>query len=259
MTCLAPGRRFRLLKNNDPTPLYRQLMDILHQQIEERKFKPGDPIPSERSLCQTYKISRITVRQAISEMINEGTLYRKQGKGTFVAKQKVNQGLVRLVNFARTVLDLGMKPSTKVLEHEVIPADIQMSKILDISVTSQIMKLSLLGMGDKEPLVLYESYFPVALGKKMVKEAAKREREGTPFSTYDLYRESSGIFPGRVNQTLEAMIADDHFASQLHIRKGSPILMITSVFLTMDQRTLEFRKAMYRGDRYKFHITRELP
>src|SRR4030043_1085420 len=139
MTCLAPGRRFRLLKNNDPTPLYRQLLAILHQQIEERKYKPDDPIPSERSLCQTYKISRITVRQAISEMINEGTLYRKQGKGTFVAKQKVNQGLVRLGNFARTVLDLGMKPSTKVLEHEVLPADIQLAKVRDIPATSQTM------------------------------------------------------------------------------------------------------------------------
>ena len=247
-----------MLKNNHPTPLYRQLTEVLHRQIEQGLYKTGRPIPSERILCQTYKISRITVRQALSDMINEGTLLRKQGKGTFVAERKVNQGLVRLVNFARTVLDLGMKPSTKVLENEVLPADIQLAKVLDIPVTSQIMKLSLLGMGDKEPLVLYESYFPISLGQRMTREAIKREKEGLPFSTYDLYGESSGIFPTRASQTLEAMTADTPLASLLHVRKGSAVLMMTSVFLTSDQRPLEFRKAMYRGDRYKFHITREL-
>jgi GntR family transcriptional regulator len=247
-----------VLKNDNPTPLYRQLTEVLHRQIEQGLYKPGRPIPSERILCETYGISRITVRQAISEMINEGTLLRKQGKGTFVAERRVNQGLVRLVNFARTVLDLGMKPSTKVLENDVLPADIQLAKVLDIPVTSQIMKLSLLGMGDKEPLVLYESYFPIPLGQRMTREAVKREREGLPFSTYDLYGESSGIFPTRANQTLEAMTANIPLASLLHVRKGSAVLMMTSVFLTSDQRPLEFRKAMYRGDRYKFHITREL-
>jgi len=232
-------------------------MEIIHQQIEQGKFKPDHLIPSERGLCQTYKISRITVRQALSEMINEGTLYRKQGKGTFVSRRKINQGLVRFVNFSKTVLDLGMNPSTKILGKDIVPADIQMARVLDIPVTSQVLKLSLLGMGDGEPLVLYESYFPFSLGKKMAKEARKREKEGIPFSTYDLYGEPSGIFPAQVNQTLEAVNADDRLSSLMGVRKESAMLMITSVFLGLDQRLLEFRKAMYQGDWYKFHITRE--
>ncbi|RPJ10086.1 MAG: GntR family transcriptional regulator [Deltaproteobacteria bacterium] len=246
-----------MLRNNHPTPLYRQLVEVLRHQIEEGKFKPDHPIPSERGLCQEYRISRITVRQAIAEMINEGTLYRKQGKGTFVAKRKINQGLVRFVNFSKTVLDLGMNPVTKILGNDIVPADIQMARILDIPATGQVLKLTLLGMADQDPLVLYESYFPVPLGKRLAEEAARREREGIPFSTYDLYGEPSGILPGSVNQTLEAVIADDPLASLMQIRKGSAILMITSVFLAVDQRPLEFRKAMYRGDGYKFHITRE--
>lgn len=247
-----------LLKNNEPTPLYIQLKEILRQQIEEGKFKSDHPIPSERSLCGKYNISRITVRQAISEMINEGMLYRKQGKGTFVARRKVNQGLTRIVNFTRTVLDLGMKPSTKVISNEIIPADIQMVKTLEIPITSQILKLSLLGMGNDEPLVLYESYFPLALGRKMAEKAAKKEKEGASFSTYDLYGDLRSVFPGMVNQTFEAITADDHLTSLMNVKKGAAIFMITSVFMTMDHRPLEFRRAMYRGDRYKFHITREL-
>ena len=247
----------KLLKPQEPTPLYKQLSDLLRQQIEEGKIKPDHPIPSERSLCEKFRISRITVRQAISEMINQGMLYRKQGKGTFVAKRKINQGLVRFVNFARTVLELGMKPSTKIIRNDILPADIQIAKILDIPVTSQILKLSLLGMGDDEPLVLYESYFPLPLGKKLAKEAVIREKKQEPFSTYDLYEKTSNVLPRFVTQTFEAITADDRLASIMKVKKGAPIFMITSIFQTMDHLPLEFRTAMYRGDRYKFHITRE--
>lgn len=245
-----------MLKNNDPTPLYKQLKEVLHKYIDEGKIKEGHPIPSERSLCEKFKISRITVRQAISEMINEGILYRKQGKGTYVAKRKVTQGLARIVDFTRTVLDLGMKPSTKILGNEIQPVDFQTAKILDIPINSQILKLSLLGMGDEEPLVLYESYFPLSLGRKMAKEAIRREKEKKSFSTYDLYGES-GVFPASINQTFEAINADERLSSILRVEKGAAIFMVTSVFIAKDQRPLEFRKAMYRGDRYKFYITRE--
>lgn len=247
-----------MLRQNQSTPLYEQLKVILRQDIEREKFKPDHPIPSERSLCDKFRISRITVRQAISEMINEGLLYRKQGKGTFVARRKINQGLTRIINFTRTVMDLGMEPSTRVLKKEILPADFQISKTLDIPITSQILNLSLLGLGDGEPLVSYESFFPLEIGKKMAKEAIQREKRGISFSTYDLYGESVRLFPGRVNQTFEATVADEGLASLMLVEKGAPIFMITSVFFTMDQRPLEFRKAMYRGDRYKFHITREL-
>ena len=246
-----------MLKLNEPTPLYKQLSDLLRQQIVDEKLKPDHRIPSERALCQEYKISRITVRQAISDMINEGLLYRSQGKGTFVAKKKINQGLVRFVNFARTVLELGMKPSTKILSHEVLPADVRIAKILDIPVTSQILKLSLLSMGNDEPLVLYESYFPLSLGQKVAKVAQKMERKALPFSTLDLYGKTGSVAPKFVIQTFEATHADERLVPLMKVRKGSAIFMITSIFQTGDQRPLEFRTALYRGDRYKFHMTRE--
>ena len=246
-----------MLNNNDSTPLYKQLAEQLRQQIEEGKFKNDHPIPSERSLCEKFRISRITVRQAILEMINEGILYRKQGKGTYVAKRRITQGLTRLVSFTRTVLDLGMNPSTKILGNDILPVDFQLAKVLDIPPTSQTLKLSLLGMGDGEPLVLYESYFPLSLGRKMAREAFRREKKKQSFSTFDLYGESSNIFPASINQTFEAITADERLFSLMHVKKGSAILMTTSVFVARDQRPLEFRKAMYRGDCYKFYITRE--
>jgi GntR family transcriptional regulator len=150
-----------------------------------------------------------------------------------------------------------MKPSTKILSNEVIPADIQTAKILDIPLTSQILKLSLLGKGDNAPLVLYESYFPLRFGQRMAKEAVRRERKGIPFSTYDLYEKMGSVTPRSVVQTFEAITADDRLAKIMKVKKGSAIFMITSIFQTADQRPLEFRTALYRGDRYRFHITRD--
>jgi GntR family transcriptional regulator len=190
-------------------------------------------------------------------MINAGLLSRKQGKGTFVIERKVNQGLVRIVNFEKTVLELGLKPSTQILDNEVIPADIQMAKILEVPLTSQILKLTLLGKGDAIPLVLYESYFPLQFGQRMAREASLRERKGIPFSTYDLYERMGSVTPRSVDQTFEAITADDRLAAIMKVKKGAPIFMITSIFKTADQRPLEFRTALYRGDRYKFHLTRE--
>jgi len=252
-----PAKPTAVLNHRESTPLYKQLVDILHRQVENGKIKPNQPIPSERSLCKKYRISRITVRQSIGELITEGLIYKKQGKGTYVSPKKVNQGLVRFVNFARTVLELGLKPSTRILKSEVLPADVQIGKLLEIPVTSHILKLSLLGLGDDEPLVFYESSFPLSLGKKMAKEAVRLEKRKVPFSTYDLYGKKGSVSPRFVVQTFEAIGANERFSALLKVKRGSPIFMITSIFQTIDHHPLEFRKALYRGDRYKFHITRE--
>jgi GntR family transcriptional regulator len=246
-----------LLNPHDSIPLYKQLSDLLRREIAEGKIGADQALPSERTLCQLYRISRITVRQALAELLTEGLLYKRQGKGTFIAKKKVNQGLVRFVNFAKTVLELNMKPSTRILENHISPADVELAKVLDVPMTSELLKLSLLGYGDQEPLVLYESYFPLALGKRMAKEATKLEKKGVPFSTYDLYERAGPLVPKYVNQTFEAITADERLARLMQVKKGVAIFMITSIFHTSDKRPLEFRKAMYRGDRYKFHLTRE--
>lgn len=245
------------LKHDDSTPLYKQLVEVLRQQIEEGKIKPEQPIPSERLLCKKYRISRITVRQAISELIANGLIYKKQGKGTYVSPKKVNQGLVRFVNFAQTVLELGLKPKTRIVENKAVPADVQTAKLFEIPVTSHILKLSLLGLGDEEPLVFYESHFPLSLGKKMARAAVEMEKLKIPFSTYDLYSKINTVSPRFVTQTFEAIVADERVSKLLKVKRGFPIFKITSIFQTGDSRPLEFRIALYRGDRYKFHITRD--
>ena len=247
-----------MLNPREATPLYEKLRSILRKQIGEGRYLPDQAIPSERDLCRQYHISRITVRQAIAEMINEGVLYRKQGKGTFVARRKVNQGLSRIVTFSRTVMDIGMQPSTRILAHGLEPADLELAGILKLPGASQVLKVVLLGSGDDQPLVVYESYFAPEIGKKMLQEARIKEKQKLPFSSYDLYGKNTGVYPAKVNQALEAVAADERQARLLKVPRGTALLKVTSVFMARDRSPVELRRALYRGDYYKFNIVREL-
>ncbi len=246
------------LNTPEATPLYEKLRKILRQQIEDGCYAPNQAIPSERDLCRQYQISRITVRQAIAEMINEGILFRKQGKGTFVAQRKVTQGLSKIVTFSRTVLDIGMKPSTRIIFQGLLPPDLEVASVLKLPDGAQVLKLVLLGLGDNKPLVIYESYFPLPIGKKMLREALAKEKQQVAFSSYDLYGKNTRVFPFKVNQAIEAVAADENQKRNLKIPRGTALLKVTSVFMARDESPLELRKALYRGDFYKFNISREL-
>src|SRR5436309_12630764 len=108
---------------NSPLPRYYQLKEIMRERVRAGEWQPGDLIPSERELGETYGISRMTARQAITDLVNEGLFYREQGKGTFVSQNKITQQLIRLTGFTEDIKASGQLPSTKVLSASMCPAD----------------------------------------------------------------------------------------------------------------------------------------
>src|SRR5215472_7045288 len=118
---------------NSPVPRYHQLKEILREKIRAGEWKPGDIIPSERELSENYGISRMTARQAITDLVNEGVFYREQGKGTFVTKRKITQQLMRLTGFTEDISARGQRPGTKVLSAHMLPADETTAERLRIS------------------------------------------------------------------------------------------------------------------------------
>lgn len=248
----------KVLAKNDSTPLYLQLKELIKGQVQRGELKPGDQIPSERELCQLYGISRITVRQAIEAAVSEGLLYRQPGKGTFVAKPRIEQGLSRLVDFATSMRSWGLEPSTQVLGWQVMPAEMQLAHVLQIPPGKETVNLRLLGLGSGEPMVYYDAYFPHELGLFLTQRALEWSARGVPFSTFDLYDRTSSTYPVRVEQAFEATLADEAMARVFKARKGSALLVITSIFLDREGNPTEFRKAWYRGEKYRFYLTRNL-
>ncbi len=104
-------------------PYYIQLMDILKEQIQEKRWLPGEQIPGEQELCVIYNISRTVVRQALLELELDGVINRRKGKGTFIAEPKIIEGLVQnLTGFYQDMVEKGLKPVTRVMHQLVVPA-----------------------------------------------------------------------------------------------------------------------------------------
>src|SRR5918994_5276433 len=106
-----------------PLPRYYQLKEVIRERIRSGDWAPGTLIPSERQLCERYGISRMTARQSITDLVNEGLLYREQGKGTYVGRPKIAQQLLRLTGFTEDMKVREQRPGAKVLAAELWPAD----------------------------------------------------------------------------------------------------------------------------------------
>src|SRR5574340_1853875 len=123
---------------NSPLPRYYQRKEIMRERVQSNEWKPGDLIPSERELSEKYGISRMTARQAITDLVNEGLFYREQGKGTFVSQRKITQQLIRLTGFTEDIRARGQRPGTKVLSAEMRPADEEIAERLHIRLGEMI-------------------------------------------------------------------------------------------------------------------------
>src|SRR5690625_1490006 len=109
----------KLLNHETFEPLYHQLKRIIEKKIESGEWGPGDKISSEHELKNKYKISRNTVQKALDELVQEGVLERKQGRGTFVSKPRIKQSLTSFYSFSKVMEKQNMNPRDVVLSIEV--------------------------------------------------------------------------------------------------------------------------------------------
>ncbi|MEX2461699.1 MAG: GntR family transcriptional regulator [Paenibacillaceae bacterium] len=243
------------LERNTSSSLYEQLKNLIAREINEGKLVPDQQIPSEREFCEEYGVSRITVRQAIAAAVNEGLLYRAHGKGTYVANPKIEQKLSSVSNFQQTLVKQGFMASTSLFKTDTIPNNFFLSRILNVDMMEQITNIQLVGFGNEVPVVFYDSYFNMEIGQKMIESAKIANEKNMPFSTLDLYTNVSQK-PTHVEQTFEAIAADDNISDILKISPNSSLLLATSIVYAGEQ-PIEYKNAYYRGDKYKFFLKRE--
>jgi len=246
------------IKENKGIPLYKQIKNILVEQVNNGIIGKGEKLPSERELCQKYKVSRITVRQALNELEKEGLVYRSHGKGTFVSQNRVEQPLFTFTTFENSLLNKGIKPGTRFIDINFVENSYQLSRIFEVPLSQNLAKITLLGLGDNMPMAFYSSYFERELGIKMKELAVSYIEKGYSVTTFDLYKYIPGITSVVADQTFEASIADSYIAKMLEIKKGSPVLIVESKVYSRDGKPLEYKTAVYRGDKYRFSVVRNV-
>jgi len=235
------------LNKEIPIPYYYQLKEILLEYIQ--KFDPNSeqPIPTEVELSKHFGISRPTVRQAINELVVEGYLVRKKGKGTFVTKPKINQSFLQVLDsFNNEMRKKGLEPSTKVLGLEVVPCEKNVGEALHIEEGSRVIRLRRLRFANGEPIVYVVTYLPYNRCSPILDKNLQYE------SLYEVLREVCGFTLHRAVRNLEATLAGEYEAHLLEVEKGAPIQFIKSVTYLLDGTPIEYSLAKYRGDRSQF-------
>lgn len=230
-----------------PLPRYYQLKEIMREKIRTHEWKAGDLIPSERELGAQYGISRMTARQASTELVNEGLLYRTQGKGTFVNEYKITQQLLRLTGFTEDIRARGQRPATKVLSANMREADQQTAERLRIKPGQLIFCLHRLRIADNEPLALETSHISFIGCEKLLEEDLEHH------SLYQLLEEEYGLLLVEAEQELEAGLIGGLEAPLLNVAIGSPALFTRrTTYMERDQ-PIEYAQAIYCGRKYIFY------
>lgn len=237
-----------MINKNSPVPIYHQLEEAIKQQIENGLLKEEELIPSEREFAERFQISRMTVRQAINNLVADGYLNRKKGRGTFVSKKKVEQELQGMTSFTEDMLSRGMNPSSKLLSFKIIGADKKTALDLKIAENEPIYKIKRIRLADGAPMALETAYIPVNLIPGL-------SEENSNLSLYQYIEEHLALTISEATQEIEAAIADIEIAEPLGIDEGEPILFIVRIAYLQDGTPFELVKSSFRGDRYRFIAT----
>lgn len=231
------------LNKEIPVPLYFQLKTLILGWIKEGVYCPGDTIPTENELSAMFDISRTTVRQAITELVREGYLYRIKSKGTFVSKPKVTQRVLnRYFSHDEAIRAAGRKMRIEVLKKEVIPAP---RKLIDQELVKEgekVIHLYRRRFVDGEPMARIDSY----LSYEKFSHFMEKDLEHN--SLLELMNQNPDTCVYKLKRTIEALPACQEDLIQLEVYPESAIQRMTTIRYNEAGEFLDIGVAYYRGD-----------
>lgn len=244
----ATGARRPGIRRDVPVAYHYQLRGLLREAIERGEYPPETRFPSEHELCATYQVSRTTVRQALQALVREGLLYPVRGRGTYVTRMKILEGLAANLSFFDDMRQRGTPVTTRVLACRSEPAPPSVASLLGLRPGDSVIRLERVRFVGRSPLLTVTSYLPASLCPGL--DPGQLEERGL----HQVLREDYGIVPARAVRSFEAVPATAEDARLLKIPKGAPVQYIESVVYDGAGIPVEYFAARHRGDRTKFQV-----
>lgn len=226
-------------------PIYYQLYKYYEKQITDGILKPGDALPTEMELAESLEISRMTVRRAIAELVVAGMIYTQKGRGTFVAKPKLDNVVFDLSNYLDEIKQKGMNPHTKLLEAKIVKADALLAKRMRVEINTRCLFFRIVITADGEPLA-YEAKYTVYSKRRPTLESELKD----PYLS-NLAAVHSDSVPASSKKVLMASKAINEEPAILGVAPDSPVFLILQTIYDADNKIIAWGKSIYRGDRYK--------
>ncbi|WP_159722034.1 GntR family transcriptional regulator [Enterococcus sp. CSURQ0835] len=227
-------------------PVYIQIHDQLKKEIEKGIWKVGDRLPSERELSVKFGVSRMTLRQAIQTLADEGILERKVGSGTYVASEKVQEKMSGTTSFTDIMEAQNRVPSSKTISFFHSPASSSESENLKLAAGEQVLRMERIRYADGIPICFEVASIP----EKIVAGFSKEEITESFYHTL----KQKGMTLGQANQTVSAILASEQIAEYLDIKRGDPILRLRQISCLEDGQPFEYVRTQYVGSRFEFYL-----
>lgn len=227
------------------SPVYIQIHNQLRSNIENGKWHVGQKIPAERELAGEFGVSRMTLRQAIQTLVDEGVLERRVGSGTFVANRKVQEKMSGVTSFTELMQAIGKVPSSKTISyHFTIPSESE-AETLKLDPGERVLRMERVRYGNKVPICFEVATIPAAI----IANFSKEEVAG---SFYHTLAKKAHLFPGHAVQKVSATNATEKIAEYLGIHRGDALLRMTQISYLQDGRPFEYVHTQYVGSRFEF-------
>lgn len=233
-----------MLSREAPFPLYHQLKLVILREIEAGRWKPDDRLPAEDELAARFKVSKITVRQALRGLADQGHIRREQGRGTFVERPRLQQGPRELLSFTEEMRRHGLVADSRVLERETIPAPPAIAPRLGMAEGAPVFRLCRLRLANGEPMGVQTAFLPLDL----VPGIGDLDLAGV--SLYDILQSRYGLYPASAREAYRVVTLNREEATLLSVRPGRAAMGAERVTSLADGRPLEYVQSVMRGDRY---------
>jgi GntR family transcriptional regulator len=236
-----------LIDKGSPVPIYYQIQQYIREKIKKNEWLVGEAIPSERILSELFEVSRMTIRQAVQGLVDEGVLTRRRGSGTFISNEKVEQPLKGVTSFTKLMELRGMKASSKIISFLKRISSVIEAEQLNIELNSNLLQIERIRLGDETPFAVETTVIPWTFSEGITEEDMHR-------SLYEYIENEKGLEIGEGSQSIEAISADNRIAELLDIPVGSPILLIEQVTKLKNGTPFEYVRSHYAGSRFKFYL-----
>lgn len=224
--------------------VYNYLLNLINNELEEH-----NKIPSENTLCEKFSLSRLTVRQGINKLKNEGYLYSKRGSGNFVNPKKITYTISSNTTFTNEILKLKKVPSIKLLEMKTIKADEEIAKKLNIREAEEVLYIKNMRLVDDVPFLFAEYY----MNKSLLKDI--ENIIPTTNSISKLYKEIYNLNPQRESSDID-ITSTNYISKQIfNVQNDLPIIKISTKTTDKNSnKTIDYCYSYFRSDMAKIVV-----
>ncbi|HAF61693.1 MAG TPA: hypothetical protein DCK95_05155 [Anaerolineaceae bacterium] len=231
----------------DTIPIYQQIISYIKEYIDNGIYQKGNIIPSEQEFCNQFNTSRMTVRKAIDELVNDGYLYRIQGRGTFVSHWVYRKSL-EVLGFTYHMTQLGYKPSSKVLTFETKRTEPLIAEKLKILPTENVYFLSRVRMADLEPIAIENVYLPE---KRFPGLDVYSFEENSLYDVLKTYYKTEVLLK---QEKINAIMVEGIYAKILFEKDKGVGMRMTGVDIDTNMSPIAYANSIYHGTKYIFDV-----